>query len=898
MLSLVILAPLGAHAQQRTESPRNADAFPQTCGVFGSGDGAEGRLEFGAPTNPVEVVISNALTGEKIWPRSAGRYVVRPNPGGLDLLMDTSDNRGPFAYVDRGRLYLTRAFYVLSFYIDSNGVTPPTTTHVAWDAYKAVAPVIGASAHSFYNPVPEDRTVDTCFILDVDSGELDISTTDVQAAGGGGAAVNDILGNDGWTLPYDVFALCAAQNVPGCLVGVPSSGVRPGQFISYKAQVTPVQGQFGEGYKLVPSFRFASAVRTPASYPAHTWDVPNLVARFAPGASLTTAGILNATGTTFTADDPAAGWAGVRFESGSGGTWTNATVERVRGDDPFVITQPQPAAIRITGASPGFTNLFLRDPVQNTRLIGISVNGVSGYTTAPVASNSTIQGMMTAGVSANGGGRIDLIRGDILDGGDAVLTGGSTSRAYLIPSYDMAGGGLFRGPTFTTNGRGIVASGGSEVRTGTANASNPGFGLTTITNSATRAVTAYTGAAIYAGTGAPGSGNYQRNRIFSNAVNDATGNGLAVGTGSRIYARCTWWNSQNPGAFRVGQTSGGLFDASYYLTADPFTTPDPLCVPAKGVNGPEQRSAAGAEDMRASLDDESSAPLAGRGTPEMEATALDRLAQALSAPAPAGAVAILASLVADLPETETAAAALGEAGVIAQRPDAPASAVALLVSATESADASLRVAAWQSLVATRRALGDGPGALAAADALAAEGALVSASTARVYLYGEAGDTAQAEAALAVLEQAAPGSIELELARAFLGVEAPLGGRPGGDAPSRDALGGDSVDAEKMTSAQALASGAAGVLSLAVVPNPAGASATVLVSVPEAADVSLAVYDLLGRAVLTPDVGAVPVGAHRVPVSVSGLAPGVYVVRAVVTTDAGAEARTVRLTVAR
>ena len=500
--------------------------------------------------------------------------------------------------------------------------------------------------------------------------------------------------------------------------------------------------------------------------------------------------------------------------------------------------------------------------------------------------------MTGTAVSVNSGGRVDITRGNITSSSTGVLTGGSASRAYLIPSFEPNGGGRFQGPTFTDNSRGIVAVGGSEIRTGTASVSSPGFGLTTITTSATQAMSAYSGAAIYAGTGAPGSGNYQRNRVFLNGGADPTGNGLASGTGSRVYARCTWWNTTSRPAFRVGSASGGLFDASYYLTADPFTTANPPCTNLD-PSRPAGRSAGGASVSDVAFAGEDGQTTASRGTAEAEATAFDRLAEALSAETPVQAVGILAALVAGLPETEAAAAALGEAGVIASRSGAPTSALALVVSATTSAEASLRVSAWQSLVATRRALGDATGALAAADALAAEGAEVPAETARVYLYGEAGDTARAEAALAALELVAPGSFEAELARAFLsaGDDVPLGGRPGGDA-------GGGTDSGKTTLGVASASRGAEALALSVAPNPAGASATVMLSVPELAEVSVVVYDLLGRSVQTPDVGTLAAGAHRVPLSVAGLAPGVYVVRAVVTTAAGAEVQSVRLTVAR
>ena len=176
-------------------------------------------------------------------------------------------------------------------------------------------------------------------------------------------------------------------------------------------------------------------------------------------------------------------------------------------------------------------------------------------------------------------------------------------------------------------------------------------------------------------------------------------------------------------------------------------------------------------------------------------------------------------------------------------------------------------------------------ALAAAAALAGEGgaALVPAETARVYLHAEAGDSTAAFASLAALEALAPESVEAEMARAFLGGDAPAAGR-GTDGAS--------------TSGKAGSAEAAGALTLAVAPNPAGASATLTLTLAEAADVTVAVYDLLGRVVQMSPVAAMPAGAHRVALDAARWAPGVYVVRAVVNTAAGAVVRTARLTVAR
>jgi hypothetical protein len=60
------------------------------------------------------------------------------------------------------------------------------------------------------------------------------------------------------------------------------------------------------------------------------------------------------------------------------------------------------------------------------------------------------------------------------------------------------------------------------------------------------------------------------------------------------------------------------------------------------------------------------------------------------------------------------------------------------------------------------------------------------------------------------------------------------------------------------------------------PNPSDGTAVVAFDLPEAADVTLAVYDISGRKVATPLNGRLEAGEHEAVVS--GLAPGVYVYR--------------------
>ncbi len=61
------------------------------------------------------------------------------------------------------------------------------------------------------------------------------------------------------------------------------------------------------------------------------------------------------------------------------------------------------------------------------------------------------------------------------------------------------------------------------------------------------------------------------------------------------------------------------------------------------------------------------------------------------------------------------------------------------------------------------------------------------------------------------------------------------------------------------------------------PNPVASQAIVGVSLPQPADLRVVLMDVLGREVSVKRFSALGAGAHDLPVSVSGLAPGAYVV---------------------
>ena len=78
------------------------------------------------------------------------------------------------------------------------------------------------------------------------------------------------------------------------------------------------------------------------------------------------------------------------------------------------------------------------------------------------------------------------------------------------------------------------------------------------------------------------------------------------------------------------------------------------------------------------------------------------------------------------------------------------------------------------------------------------------------------------------------------------------------------------------------------------PNPAAGRAALAFDLPLAADVTVGVYDVLGREVARPLAGPLPAGRHTAALDAGALAPGTYVVRVA----AGRDVATRPLTVVR
>ncbi len=116
------------------------------------------------------------------------------------------------------------------------------------------------------------------------------------------------------------------------------------------------------------------------------------------------------------------------------------------------------------------------------------------------------------------------------------------------------------------------------------------------------------------------------------------------------------------------------------------------------------------------------------------------------------------------------------------------------------------------------------------------------------------------------------------------------------APCNSSEGSDALVEALNRLGNAIAEEAGGALDLSVVaaPNPVAGTGSVSFGLAEAGDVTVALYDALGRQVAVLAEGPHGAGRHEAAFDASALPAGVYVVRAV----AGGETRTARLTIVR
>lgn len=612
------------------------------------------------------------------------------------------------------------------------------------------------------------------------------------------------------------------------------------------------------------------------------WDDFPVTARFAAGRRLRIQGSFSPVQATLTAANPLAGWAGVVFEPGSGGTWSGDTVvEHVAGDaGPSCLGCGSAAAVTVESASPTFAGVTINKPVAGTYLHGLRVMEKDA---SLLATNLIVEDMTGSGVYAHGGAT-PLLQGEGVvlqrNAESAVYSTGTGTHVYLAPAALQ--NGELRGPQIINgDGVGVSATWSGLV---TFSAPSGGLGFAKVEDNAIRGIHATGGADIYAGT----TFSHNRNRILRNAASSSTGNGLASGAGTSVAARCNWWGTTVPANFRIGAQNGATFDAQTFLLGDPYSNPNVSCVDGGGNSEGLTAGTGGTAGSRSGTTARIRSSAAGEAGFSGEGdTPADRLSAAIDLP-PAAAVAQLVALVRDEPDAPEAASALSLAGTLAARADAPTGALELLTQYAEDARPALRQAAHGALVGAYHARDDRAGALASAAALVAMGgeAARTGRASEVFLYAAGGQTDAAVASFAALEEVGPGSDEAIAARTHL---AALGvALPEARTAALETRQGATNEASKT---------AAGAATLVVHPNPAASSpgASVALTLAEAAVARVTLHDLLGREVAVVLTGALAAGTHTAPLP-AGLAPGVYALRA--TGDAGAILHTTRWTVVR
>ena len=736
--------------------------------------------------------------------------------------------------------YTMRIYHALQYsYLLYSGAGTSATT---------CASQLGEVVNSFFCPNYGTSSGNADYFVDLQAN-VRVSTDQMWFTGGSAAHFVDeaYTGND-WIWPYHAETICEFTYCDN--TGTYWTTHSP--FL-----LMPVDGIVTIGQPLT------KRVSQPFTLPSggtYNWTEDWLTLAFAPGANL---GIssqnFQATGLTFTASSAAQGWGGIRFNSGSGGTIASSIIERVRAYGG--------PAVLITSASPTILNTQIRD----SPCCGVNGISVTGSAASPLLQGNIITRMSQGGVTVDNYAHPRLVRNVIQNNTGDGIAAGFQSAPFLAP--DAPNGDRF-GNDIIGNSVGVSATSSAYVNYSwyyyTSGFHNDGYN--NVVSNRSNGNVATGSSAVAAGN----SSSQRRNGFYFNAQGSSAGrDAVASGTGSRAYVTCNYWGPGSAPPFRTAATSGGVLYNTSYLAEDPRQNPFAPCLPIGG--------AARAAPTAQTSDTSRLTVLADAASMERPAEVLAALKDVLAAGGP------------------LVAPALAEVGRLAMRRDAPPEATRILESYADGRAASARTAALAALVGVRGASGDGAGSLRAAEALVATGnpdAMLFGQTARVYLLTDAGRSGEAAEALAAVEALAPGSREGAMARSHLGFAA-------AEAMALDAAG-HAPDGAARSAAPAAASRTAGgeeeiapeLAMGAARPNPTTGRAIVPLSLPEAAHVRLSLYDVLGREAAVLVDGRLDAGRHGVALQADGLAPGVYVLRAVVSADAGTVALTGRVTVAR
>ena len=572
------------------------------------------------------------------------------------------------------------------------------------------------------------------------------------------------------------------------------------------------------------------------------WNVSGLTLKFPQGRKLVVGYDLDVVGATLTEASTDQGWGGVRFEAGSDGHWSgNATIEKVKGwGSP---------ALRITNASPTFSDVTIRNAVSPSAVYGIEINGANAYPTEDDGPGGGTPGpfhdvrvldMTSDGIRINSGANLRATGLRVEFGGGHGVVVGYSSEAFLHPhtfSPTQPGAQIL-----TNDDDGLRASNGSYTTLGHYYYDQygvyPAYGLNTFTTNGSNGVQA-TGGTIQGGSS--DNKTTSRNLLYLNTSVDE-----AFASGGTAYLRCNWWGEVgNPPvalAPETGTSGSGLIYEDLWLDKNPYQNSNPNCADFSGGSG----GARYAGDS-------------GSLSPEAEWL----LAGIESAGDPTAAMAHFERILAEAPDSPEAAAALVQIGWMAQRPNAVPEMLTRLESASRSDNAAHRHAALQGLIRVRHHERDTEGALALADQLL-DGAgknrqyVHEAQIERANLLAELGRQTEATQALAHASAQGRDTEAVGYTRSVLGIR-------------EDALrAAESVIEEESVSEQAL---------LPPTPNPTQGLVRVPLRLVESTYVRAEVLDVLGRVVETVADGPFDEGEHTFSLDTKQWAPGVYILRA-------------------
>ncbi len=587
-----------------------------------------------------------------------------------------------------------------------------------------------------------------------------------------------------------------------------------------------------------------------------TWDLGAVTLAFNTGMRLLVEGSLNASGTTFTEAEAGQGWGGMRFESGSDGTIAESVIEDVQGAN----------SVYVYNADVLFEDTQIRDGSGT----GLRASGSQATVTFRDGSNPNIEPQIR---DHNAGGVVASSSAEVHVENSLILNTGA--RGVFAYTYgDLT---LFETDVTVSNGFGASADLLGEVTFGDPNLTRSSVN-NVVENHTSGTFFGMDGGVHFAGTAC--ADPYSHNNFLRQS---GTSELHADLTGSDVVAEYNYWGSSaGPSSSYVQLSDGAAFDGTPFLS-----TPGAGCGSTTSFTGTESGEAllgsasrAGAES--AGGDDAASGPPEGMDPLRWEAFR--------SAHDGNRAVAFgrLVSAVQTAATPEDAWRAYEVLAQLGSRGETPPS-VGAFLTARAGMEAE-RPWALGALSALRSRQGRSAEAVAAATALTVEyGGTEHALrgwAARHRYALEAGDEEAASAALGALEAGWPEHRMTALVQAEHALHYGEGAGARGTVPAAR------VSAETASEAEVSGPGAFGLGS--AYPNPSRARVTVPLTLDAAAEVRVAVYDVLGREVAVLVDEALEPGAHEVTLDAAALPSGVYLVRLV----AGDAVATRRITVLR